>query len=305
MYLLYLDDSGSVSNPQDRHIILAGIAVFERQPHWLSEQLDAIANKVWPSSPATLEFRGADILAGKKHWRGVGKEDRKEAYRSALKIIGGSHLTHLFGAAIHKAAMSPDDPIEYAFEQLCNRFDRFLGRLHSNGNTQRGLIVLDKSSYETSLQGLARNFRTDGHRWGKLYNLTDVPFFVDSRATRMIQYADLIAYALRRYFETGDATYFDLISQRFDSVGGVLHGLVHYTPPSFKLLMFRVPSEARSLDYSSCVMLRPSVTRRAVAVSIASSRRVVNSRRGSPGGMGGRNSTITVPGWRRNLRRGQ
>lgn len=148
----------------------------------------------------------------------------------ALRVLGSSKLVHIFAAVVHKATISPNDPMEYAFEQICNRFDRFLGRLHNRGNTQRGLIILDESSYETSLQGLAKNFRTHGHRWGQLYNLTDVPLFVNSKATRMIQYADMVAYAVRRYYENGDATYFDLIADRFDAEGGVLHGLTHYTP---------------------------------------------------------------------------
>lgn len=230
MYLLYLDDSGSVANAADRHIILAGVAVFERQPHWFSERLDNIAQRVWPDGPETLEFRGADILGGKKQWRGVERGERRAAYCEALDILGRSRLAHLFAAAIHKTATSPTDPMEFAFEQICNRFDKFLGRLHKQENTQRGLIILDKSSYETSMQGLARNFRTIGHRWGKLYNLTDVPLFVDSRATRMIQYADMTAHAVRRYYEKGEATYFDLISNRFDAEGGVIHELIHYTP---------------------------------------------------------------------------
>jgi len=230
MYLLYLDDSGSVKNPSDRHIVLAGLAVFERKPHWFSQQLDKIAGQVWPDNPTSLEFRGADILSGKKHWRGIGKEDRLNALRGALSAIGGSKQVHLFGAAIHKAALSPEDPMEYAFEQICNRFDRFLGRLHKAGNTQRGLVILDKSSYETSLQSLARDFRVDGHRWGQLYNFCDVPLFVDSTATRMIQYADIVAHSTRRYYEYGDPTYFDLFKDRFDNEGGVMHGLVHYTP---------------------------------------------------------------------------
>jgi hypothetical protein len=162
MHLLYLDDSGSVRNPADRHIVLAGLAVFERQPHWFSARLDAIAQRLWPDSPETLEFRGADIRGGKKHWRGTGKGDREEAYREALRILGMSNQVRLFGAAIHKLAISPDDPMEYAFEQICNRFDRYLGRLHNLGNTQRGLIILDESSYETSLQGLTRNFDRAG-----------------------------------------------------------------------------------------------------------------------------------------------
>jgi hypothetical protein len=51
MYLLYLDDSGSVSNAADRHIVLAGIAVFERLPHWFSRSLDNIAKTVAPENP--------------------------------------------------------------------------------------------------------------------------------------------------------------------------------------------------------------------------------------------------------------
>jgi hypothetical protein len=41
----------------------------------------------------------------------------------------------------------------------------------------------------------------------------------------MIQYADLVAYAVRSYYEKGDASLFDIISHRFDAEGGVIHGL--------------------------------------------------------------------------------
>nr|WP_280513906.1 DUF3800 domain-containing protein [Salinarimonas ramus] len=147
-----------------------------------------------------------------------------------MQVLGRSGRVRLFGAVIHKRAVSPEDPMELAFEQLCNRFDRLLGRMHRAGDTQRGMIILDETSYETSLQALARDFRLMGHRWGQLRNLCDVPLFVNSQATRMIQYADMIAYALRRYYDKGDSSLFDLVAHRFDAEGGVLHGLVHYTP---------------------------------------------------------------------------
>lgn len=230
MHLLYLDDSGDVKNSIDRHVVLAGLEVFERQPHWFSQKLDAIAERLSPEGPAALEFRGVDILSGRKRWRGIPRPEREAAYGEALEILRASARVRLFGAAIYKSAVSPDDPMEYAFEQLCNRFDRYLGRLHKAGDTQRGIIVLDESTYETSLQSLARDFRTDGHRWGQLYNLSEVPLFVDSRATRMIQYADLVAHTVRQYFEHGESKYFDIIADKFDAVGGVIHGLVHYAP---------------------------------------------------------------------------
>lgn len=230
VHLLYLDDSGSVGNATDRHVILAGLEVFEKLPYWFSRHLDVIAREIAPESWEELEFRGVDIFSGRKRWRKIKQEVREAAYARALDILSRSSQMRLFGAAIHKAAISPENPIEYAFEQLINRFDRFLTRLHRAGDTQRGIVVLDKGSYETALQGLAQEFRVDGHRWGNLHNISETPLFVDSRATRMIQFADMIAYALRRYFERGQSTHFDRIAHLFDSEGGVIHGLVHYTP---------------------------------------------------------------------------
>ena len=40
MYLLYLDGSGSVRNPTERHFVLAGVAVFERQIYHLISNTD-------------------------------------------------------------------------------------------------------------------------------------------------------------------------------------------------------------------------------------------------------------------------
>lgn len=114
-----------------------------------------------------------------------------------------------------------------AFEDLCKRFDLFLGRLKAAGDTQRGMIILDKTTRETSLQKLSREFRKVGTQWGSLKNIADTPFFVDSRASRLVQIADHIAYSVFRRYNAGDAQYFDIIAHRFDAVDSVIHGLVH------------------------------------------------------------------------------
>ena len=96
-----------------------------------------------------------------------------------------------FAVAVDKQAVSPDDPVERAFEEICNRFNLYLTRLHNReGNQPRGLIVMDKSHYEDTLQGLARRFREQGARWGNLRNLAEVRLFVDSAASRLIQITD-------------------------------------------------------------------------------------------------------------------
>lgn len=238
MYLLYLDDAGSVGNPNERYLVLAGICVFERQVYFLQEALERVAENTGHTDPTNLELHGNAIFSGRGFWRKLKREERRRIICHGLAGVRSlqGHWA-LFGAVVDKATVSPEDPTEYAFEQLCNRFDRFLHRLYlsdksrQGSNGQRGLVILDKSTKETKLQALATEFRKTGHRWGTLRNFSDVPFFVDSQATRAIQYADLAAYALYRKFEKGDDEFFEVIADAFDCHGGTVHGLHHRKAP--------------------------------------------------------------------------
>jgi hypothetical protein len=119
------------------------------------------------------------------------------------------------------------NPGQMAFEDLCSRFDIFLRRLQDEGHRARGIIIFDSSAHETAIQRLARDFRTLGTTWGVVRNLSEVPLFVDSRASILVQVADHIAYAVFRRYNASDTQYFDVFAPRFDSSNGVIHGLAH------------------------------------------------------------------------------
>src|SRR5262249_4855449 len=79
-----------------------------------------------------------------------------------------------------------------------NRFNLFLQRLNRRRNDQqKGLMIMDESRHEGALQSLARDFRMHGARWGHFRNLAEVPLFVDSKASRLVQLADLVALGWR------------------------------------------------------------------------------------------------------------
>lgn len=208
---------------------MGGVALFEAHAFFLQDALNKLVIGTGLPSPETLELHGNEILAGRNRWRAIRSRDkRRELIASALKaadVLRGDW--RLFGVVINKAAIAPRDPVEYAFEQLCSRFDKFLLRRKYDGKKQSGLVVLDKSTRETRLQALATSFRDEGHSWGKTRRIVDVPFFVDSKATRTIQFADLVTYAMWRSFEKRDHEFFDIIKHRFDREGGVVHGLLH------------------------------------------------------------------------------
>jgi len=226
MYLLYVDESGTTHDLNQQYFVLAGFCVFERQGYWIANQLDQIAAKFDPADPAIVELHGSPMFGGRGRWRSYSREDRHQAIEDALKVFLQSHPSNrLFASVIKKSAVSPKDPVEVAFEQLASRFDRYLMRLHRNKDTHRGIIIFDKSTYETTIQSLATDFRTIGYTWGVIRNFSEVPLFLDSKASRLIQLADLIAYAVFRHFEKGDNRFFPIIEPRFDSEGGIVHGL--------------------------------------------------------------------------------
>ncbi len=229
MYLLYLDDSGSTGNPYEEYLVLAGVSIFERQIHYVSSQLDAIAEKLHPDDPGVVEFHASAIFSGKvPPWKGMTKSKRREIIKEILGVLAKTHeSTHAFACAVHTASFPSEDPMELAFEDLCSRFDLQLARLYHSGKQNNGLIILDESSYETSLQNLALQFNKEGTMWRQLKNITEVPLFTDSRASRLVQLADHIAYAVFRFYERDDNSYLKIILPRFDSQEGKMHGMVH------------------------------------------------------------------------------
>ena len=229
MDLLYLDDAGSPANVNEEYFVLGGICVYEAQADWFSREIDKLAATFDATNPLDVEFHASTIFSRREGpWKALGIEDARGALKAVLQIVRSSYnTTRLFACAIHKKSYPNQDPVELAFEDLCQRFDLFLSRQRQAGDPQRGLLILDKTTRETSLQRLSREFRMVGTKWGVLRNLADTPLFVDSRASRLVQIADHVAYAVFRRYNSGDAQYLDIIASRFDEADGVYHGLSH------------------------------------------------------------------------------
>ena len=232
MHLLYLDDSGSANDSDQAYFVLGGVSVFEAQVYFLNSQLDQLASQIETANPHSLEFHASDIYQGREvigdYWKTWTREKRRNVISSVFKIFNDAYsTTTAFACAIHKPSFPDEDPVERAFEDLCSRFDQHLKNLSEGADKQRGLIILDKSSYETSLQKLSRDFRRYGTRWNSIQNLAETPLFLDSKASRLIQLADHIAYSVFRRYEVSDTWMFDQIVSRIKQKDGVLHGLAH------------------------------------------------------------------------------
>lgn len=227
MYLLYLDHAGAIEDPAQKHFVLAGVSVFERQTYWISQELDSIAARFNPADPAFIELHGSPMHGGRGEWRLFPVKDRVRAISDSLAVFTKSHVTNtLFGVSVKKPKDDPGAAVSIAFEQICSMFDKHLLQLYRQKNTQRGIIIFDKATYETEIQTLAIDFRSVGHTGGVVTNLSEVPLFLDSKASRLVQLADLVAYSLYRFHEAHDSRFIDIIQGRFDGPRGAKN-LVH------------------------------------------------------------------------------
>jgi hypothetical protein len=216
MHLLYVDESGSTADPKQIFFVLAGVSIHETQGFWFSNELDKIAARFNPADPSSVELHGSPMLKGKNFWRNFRVADRVQAMKDALSVLANSHPgNRIFACVIRKSIIT----------QISSRFDYYLNRLKNRGNPSRGIIIFDKSTYESTIQSLATDFKKIGHTWDVIRNLAEVPLFLDSRASRLTQLADLIAYAFFQHYEHRNDQFFSIIANRIDKDGGTLHGL--------------------------------------------------------------------------------
>ncbi|MBW8462166.1 DUF3800 domain-containing protein [Acidovorax sp.] len=213
MHLLYLDESGHPQDPGTQFFVLAGFAVFERSTHWLESRINPIAERFRPQDPSSIEFHGSPMYTAKDDWAGVAPVERVQALVDVLSLLSNPQLQlRVFASVIEKSTVPHDQILERSFEAVAHQFDQYLADMWTRRrDAQRGLVVCDKASYEQKLQALSSLFKHQGHALGRLRNFAEVPLFLDSKASRLIQMADLIAYWIFRYYQSKDDRGFRLI----------------------------------------------------------------------------------------------
>lgn len=223
MYLLYLDEAGDFNSWQNQNCsVLGGVAVHEGQLTRISALVERLQAKWFPGIGIPLEFHASAIRAGKDRFRSFSPADRARMLSDLYLygILAEEQFPQLvaFATTIDVSAVkTPSQALGDAFEDVCQRFNTFLVRGYSKGIKNKGMLIIDRSSYSEPLyRDLISRFRSAGTRYGYLHNIVDIPLFTESHYTRFMQLADWVSWAAFRYHESGDPTYLNRIFPRFD-----------------------------------------------------------------------------------------
>jgi hypothetical protein len=120
--------------------------VYEAQVDWFSREIDKLATSN-DKNPEDVEFHASTIFSRRTHpWKNLTIDEARGVLKSVLNVVATSYDTaRLFACAIHKKSFPHQDPVELAFEDLCQRFDYFLTRRRQQGDQQRGLLRFDEA----------------------------------------------------------------------------------------------------------------------------------------------------------------
>jgi hypothetical protein len=209
MYLLYLDESGTHGGSPA--YIIGGIALHEHDVYHLQQRLETMLQAKAPSGARCSGFRATrcrdQVSAepeGPSPWEQFDYSFRLDVLRGAYRAIGCydpvdfEYPYALFGAVVDRHY---GDRRQRAYEEVLHRFDEMLTRrAHQTREHQRGIVIHDESTIERNIQAWTQRWReVAGRIPGELRHIVDVPFFADSKASRTIQAADLVTFALWRY----------------------------------------------------------------------------------------------------------
>lgn len=238
MYLLYADESGDLSDPNVDVLVVGGIAVHEDAVRPLAGQINDTMNRfVGRRFAKDAELHGGPLRAGGGEWSRISARKRHALAKAIFQdVCSWEHEPT--GSRVEPFVIVMDrahsqSPLETTYGELLVLFDKFLREGRKHGDPHNGILVADRSKYEKTLHAwveLARARRPRGrHSDRRLYALAETPFFVDSRTTRLMQVADLVAHAFYRAYNAGDWRWADSL------LTGLLPDpvrLIHFTSDS-------------------------------------------------------------------------
>lgn len=104
MYILYLDESGA--HGEASHFVLAGLAVFEREIHWFSHDLDVLQREFFPYETEPVFFHAAQLRTRASDnvvppWGQLTVEQRRELKDRVYDVIRTRRAV-LFACAVDK-----------------------------------------------------------------------------------------------------------------------------------------------------------------------------------------------------------
>ena len=248
MYLCFIDESGTPPKPSAKnpkpYFVIAGVIIHEAQWHEIAKEL------------RQLRSRAAFKVFGEIKWRYFGsqnddkdntlshlsQQDRDKFRSLFFKILTRRRstkivccVTDVVLAYKQKYVRDEEDLYFYTYKPVSERFLYFLqDTTKETGARHLGIMVADhrgKKQDDSLRSGHHRLVEDQGAHTSKYGNFVETIFMTLSHLSVGIQFADMVAGAIARGFNSADWTFFQMIRSaiRTDARQDMLgHGVVKF-----------------------------------------------------------------------------
>lgn len=249
MYALALDESGTHNAAPV--LVIAGLAVHESDIRRLEDDLQAVidthlsgdsvdtyglelhATELRSPQRARLKAKGRSARPASK-WLTVDGSKRQKIFSDVYTTLtsfqpsDSSYPLRVFGAVVDRQHKQISVAERLAYDHVLHRYDEMLRTMQTpEGTEQRGFVIHDRrDGTDREVQTMAALWQRTGRR---LDSLVQVPMFTDSRASRLVQAADFVAYGLARHYGPGndDTLSSPLWPHVHAGTNGELSGVIH------------------------------------------------------------------------------
>ncbi|MBA2324930.1 MAG: DUF3800 domain-containing protein [Pseudonocardiales bacterium] len=200
MLLTYIDESYT-----DDHYYIAALMIPEEAILSLGSALDAVvktASRNYAGISENAELHAHDLVGGKGDWKILGPMLRARIgiYNNAIQAIADHEVTIVVRGVditrLRARYRSPEHPHSIVLTHLIERVDEYV-----EGRDELALLIADEvgtpDEYRQSLWHYQRT-GTWGYRRRQIRRIVDTLHFAPSKASRLVQAADMVAYLYRR-----------------------------------------------------------------------------------------------------------
>lgn len=204
MLIAYLDESFTKD-----FFCFAAVLADEHAIRDLSRELDGVIASAcvdYGLSPGA-EIHGYPMFHGRQEWAHIGARSRVWVFEKVIDAILATNVTILLRGTHGSRLIERQDlnayPVRYTREQIC--FQHILQRIEAVALKQdtHALVIADDRDDRDSHRAHFTSYKSFGtpgdYMSTRLNRLLDTVYFAPSRPSRLLQAADILAFAYRRW----------------------------------------------------------------------------------------------------------
>lgn len=240
MHLCFVDESGTPSKPEKirhRYFVIAGVIIPEERWHRVSDQLHGLKTRLHYRGELKWRYfapNNNDADNPMADWSvGARNDVRNEAFSiltkdRSIRVVAG--ICEAATAYKLRNVNSQDDLYFGTYKVVAERFQYLLQDIsRTGGRSICGIIVADHRgrSDDARMRSQHQRLVNEEMQYSSTFSrLIEGIFLTPSHLSVGIQFADLVAGAIWRRFEVGDATWYDKIAPaiRTDPAGQTVDG---------------------------------------------------------------------------------